>query len=222
MCQSPVLRSRSSSHFFPPSVTFSIDIPIVRAHRAAVLKTVSHIAHKYLFPNKKIFCLCGSIFFLLNEKAPSYSWKFPLRFRPCAAHRWSPGEYGSTFFKLRVLLNPQRKRSKKYYVLGLERDITECSFVFSLSAVSKLHFHHSFLATARVSGSQHNPVCSGRCLGQECPGLVPLDGCQSAAANISRRKKGYFSSSFSLCQTWIEFHGTQKSIPLYPPGLFPC
>lgn len=51
---------------------------------------------------------------------------------------------------------------------------------------------------------------------------MALDGCQSAADNISHRKKGYFSHSFSLCQTWIEFHGTQKSIHLCPLGLFPC
>lgn len=30
---------------------------------------------------------------------------------------------------------------------------------FSLSAVSKLHFHNSFSAAVRVSGSQHNGEC---------------------------------------------------------------
>lgn len=125
------------------------------------------------------------------------------------------------FLQNKGALEPIKDEIKEILWAGLESIITERGFVFPLSAVSKLHFHDSFFAAARVSGSQHNAVCSGRCLGWECPWLVPLDGCQGAVANINRRKKGYFSPSLSLCQTWIAFHGTQKIICLCPLGLFP-
>lgn len=101
------------------------------------------------------------------------------------------------FLQNKGALEPIKEEIKEILCTGFRESYDRAWFgVFFLSAVSKLHFHNSFLATARVAGSQHNAVCSGCCLGWECPRPVPLDGCQSAAANISHRKKGYFFSQF--------------------------
>lgn len=63
----------SSFHFFPPSATVSIAIPIVGANRRAVLIIISHIAHKYLLTQKNNILPFEKYFLLLNEKAPTYS-----------------------------------------------------------------------------------------------------------------------------------------------------
>lgn len=213
MCHSPVLKSRSFSHFFPPSVIFSTDVPIVRADRVAITKIGSSLAHKDLFPRKKNA--------LVEAFSPS-KWKGPKPLTEVSAEIWTMCS-AQVIIKGEWLEFVQNKREPIKGVIwerlctGSRESCYKVWQSFSLSAVSKLQFHNSFSAAARLPAQCE---CWGHCQGWGCPWPVPLDGSQSPAANISQRKKGHFSPSFSLWQTWTEFHGTWKNLTPLPSGSF--
>lgn len=189
MCHSPVLTSRPFSHFFPPSVIFSTDIPIVRANRAAITKIVSHLAHKCLFPRKRKLPLWKH-FSLPNEKASSYSQKSLLRFGPCAGHRWSARENGLNFFKIRE--SPEREWSERCYVLGLERAVIKCGSLF-LSLLSPNLILTTAFQLQPVSGSQHN-VDTAR--DEDAHGQSPWMAVRALLPTKAIAKKGTFFSQF--------------------------